>query len=820
MTVTGYSVASVPYAIRRQALRRYAAFALVCMAPFFVLSARCRPVPSRQGVQILGEKRLWHPITLQMDGPAASEVDAYNPFLNYRLDVTFTHNGTSYVVPGYFAADGNAAETSAIAGSVWRAHFVPDETGVWTYEISFVEGPDIAIADDASGGAPTAFHGLTGSFTVTDTDKEGRDFRAVGMPRYADTRYMRLDNGDWFLENGSGSPENLLADPEIDGTYNFAGDHLKTYSAHLQDWQAGDPTWKGSKGKGIIGAMNYLAGKGINSQFFITMNVEGDGKDVWPWTAYTERYRFDVSKLDQWEIIFSHMSEKGILLHVVLQELGNEFLLDGGELGPQRRLYYREIIARFAHHPLKWNLGEEHKIEGIGNTDAQRQAYVAYISATDPYKHVITMHSQSGTTFYIAIYGPLLGNEAFSGMSLQVHGGEFDVAGDKTYNFIKDWIGRSTDAGHPWIVTLDECCGWNSGVEPDTSNMDAVRHSEMWGSLMAGGAGYDWYLGFTTEQKRDLNLQDFRIYDFLWTQSTHAHTFFTTFVPFQELKAQTGLTPDYQNRVLAIPGSLYVVYLPNGGTTTLDLGSTSKTYPIYWYNPRTGGNLQTGSKTNVSGPGVKTIGDPPEDPELDWVAVVGVPIRTDIPGTHLPVALTSFDAVADGGAVDLVWTTASELNNAGFEVQMQRDHTFETVDFVSGHGTSSDAHVYRFRTPQLAPGSHTFRLKQIDFDGAFAYSHTASARVDLTASYALSPASPNPFNPQTQFTLTVSRPQPVTIALYDLLGRRVATIFDGEMPAQEARLFRLDAGALPSGRYFIQAHGAYFSTSQLIVLQK
>ncbi|MEZ4700104.1 MAG: DUF5060 domain-containing protein [Rhodothermales bacterium] len=653
------------------------------------------PAPDQQAVTVTGELKKWHTVTLTFDGPSTSETASPNPFRNYRLNVTFTKGSKTYVVPGYYAADGNAGETSATSGAKWRVHFTPDETGTWNYSVSFVTGTDIAVSTSA--GTPTSFNGTSGSFTIAGTDKTGDDFRARGRLRYAGKHYMKLDNGDWFIENGSGSPENLLGDPDFDGTFNFAGDHLKTYSAHIQDWKTGDPSWKGGKGKGIVGAMNYLAGEGINSQFFITMNVEGDGKDVWPWTAYEERYRFDVSKLDQWEILFTHMNNKGILLHVVLQELGNEFLLDGGDLGLQRKLYYREMIARFGHHNLKWNLGEEHKIEGIGNTDAQRIAFTGYINANDPYKSIITMHSQAGTDKYLLIYGPLLGNPAYSGISFQIHDGEWDVAGDKTYNRITEWRDYSTDAGRPWIITLDECCGWNGGVRPDESNMEAVRKSEMWGSLMAGGAGFDWYLGFDVD-KRDLELEDFRRYDFLWEQSTIAHTFFTAYLPFQDMEPKSGLAPLYSNRVFAKTGSIYAVYLPNGGTTTLDLGATVKTYPVQWYNPRTGGALKNGTVTSVSGPGVKSIGSPPSETTKDWVAIVGDPLDGPVDPPPPPPPPSTAGAFLESGGQVVIEAEhyAASIPRGGQEWLLKSDKTGFSGDGAMAALPDLNKNLYSF----------------------------------------------------------------------------------------------------------------------------
>jgi len=89
------------------------------------------PVSADNKPLITGELMKWHKVTLTFDGPRASETDDNNPFLNYRLNVLFTHkaSGKSYLVPGYFAADGNAGETSVTAGDKWRVHFAPDVTG-------------------------------------------------------------------------------------------------------------------------------------------------------------------------------------------------------------------------------------------------------------------------------------------------------------------------------------------------------------------------------------------------------------------------------------------------------------------------------------------------------------------------------------------------------------------------------------------------------------------------------------------------------------------------------------------------------------------
>ena len=89
-------------------------------------------------VLVEGELRQWHKVTLTLTGPEAVEAaDGPNPFMDYRLTVTFAHESGSptYLVPGYFAADGNAANSSAVSGNKWRAHLAPDKTGRWNYRI-------------------------------------------------------------------------------------------------------------------------------------------------------------------------------------------------------------------------------------------------------------------------------------------------------------------------------------------------------------------------------------------------------------------------------------------------------------------------------------------------------------------------------------------------------------------------------------------------------------------------------------------------------------------------------------------------------------
>jgi hypothetical protein len=542
------------------------------------------------------------------EGPDTSETATPSPFLDYRLQVTFTGpSGQVYDVPGFYAADGNAAETSATSGNKWRVHFTPDQAGTWQFVASFRTGSSVAISLSPSAGSATSFDGASGSFSVSTSNKGGADFRGKGMLEYVGQRYLRFaGNGEYFLKGGADSPENFLGYYEFDGTWDNGGKGiLHKYGPHVGDWRSGDPTWQGGKGKGIIGALNYLGSQGVNSVYFLTYNIDGgDGRDTWPWVNPSNRKAFDVSKLDQWEIVFSHMDKLGIQLHVVTQEQENDQGLDGGSLGTIRKLYYRELVARFAHHPaVTWNLGEENS-----NTDSQRKQFASYIHALDPYDHPNVVHTWPGD--YDKIYQPLLGFPLFEGPALQTNDTHFQTL---------RWVRRSADAGRPWIVTLDEIGPASVGVARDSDDPthNRVRKDHLWGNLMAGGAGVEWYFG-----GEDQSLEDWRTRENMWELTLIARQFFINHLPFTQMLPNDGLTSQTNDYVLAKEGQVYAIYRIDGGTASLDLGSNTGTFQVRWYNPRTGGALSVGTVSQVSGPGVVSIGLPPNDSFRDWVALV------------------------------------------------------------------------------------------------------------------------------------------------------------------------------------------------------
>lgn len=579
---------------------------------------------------IAGELKQWHKITLNFDGPERGE-DA-GTFLDHRLDVTFRHAGTgqTITVPGYFAADGRAAQSGATEGSVWRAHFNAPKEGAWTWEASFRTGDDIAVAGrGTSGGSGGAMDGASGTINVGGGTKSGADLRSKGLLEYDGDQYLNFaGDGSTFLKSGVGSPENFLAYKGFDNT---PGSHA--YKPHERHFDAGDPTWSGGEGRGIIGAVNYLADQGVNSAYMLLMNVGGDGQDVWPWAAddlgkirqnaaskpgqlnlTLDARAFDVSKLDQWEIVFEHMQKKGIVLHLFLQETENDHLLNDGDVGVERALFLREMVARFGHHNgIIWNLGEENT-----NTAGQIRAQSAALKAIDPYDHPVAMHTYPTQHDR---YEAHQGSKTLDVLSFQTQGA------DKVPDLDR-YLGGAEKAGRPVVAFMDEQANASTGAAAEgdpgwQANHDTLRDT-LWRFYADGGSGAEWYFGYKTGggSAGDLVVEDFSTRESVYAWAAHARRFFED-LPLERMRDADGLTSGTTgtDQVRAVPGEVYAIYLPEGGSAVLDLSGEPGTYAVTWFDPLSGA-LRDGSVETVAGGGKVSIGEPPHSAGREWAVLV------------------------------------------------------------------------------------------------------------------------------------------------------------------------------------------------------
>ena len=572
------------------------------------------------GGTVSGTLQKWRPVRIDFNGPRHSEQDTNpNPFLNYRLEVEFINenNGVPYVVPGFFAGDGKGGST----GAVWRVLFSPDREGTWNYRASFRSGSDVSISLDPLAGKPAAFNGDTGSFFIKAPASSAPLFFKQGRLESIGSHYLKFRDGGYWLKQGINSPENFLGYHGFDNTPN--AHHF--YKKHIQDWKPGDPDWDSpdtpstkKDGRAIIGAINYLSSQHINSIYFMPMNIGGDGQDTWPYSSRSinasgsisnDNLHFDISKLYQWDIVFTHAQEKGLFLHVVLSEAetANKEELDDAALGKERKLYYREMIARFGHHnAMQWNLCEEYNLDLPLDPDVIKE-FAQYVKTVDPYDHPIAVHNTENT--YISAFSAFMGDDRFGAISIQVSEKPDDVGFATQY--VRE---RTSAAGRPLPCSVDEC------LTIDPLPFDEYRKKVIWDAYLSGGS-HELFVS-----QRDVSLENFRSLERLYGYYSIARHFVETTLPFWKMKPADDLVSGENTihggaEVFSQKGVVYAVYLPSAQPTpTIELANESGKFSKKWFNPRNG--TFEGKAEIVTAGGSVSLGRPPHSPGEDWVVLI------------------------------------------------------------------------------------------------------------------------------------------------------------------------------------------------------
>ena len=600
-------------------------------------------------------------MTVELVGPVLGEATGANPFADYRLDVTLSDGASSVRVPGYFAGCASAADTGCAGGRLWKAHFVPSHGGTWQYSVSFRTGPDI-VAQGGGGHAVPGLDGTSGRFTVRDQPRTA--VRARGLLSYSGESYY-LWSGDRrpFFKFGPDSPENMLAYAGFDATPN-AKQLRKSWAPHERDFDPRSSAylWNGGKGKGLLGMLRYLADQRMNSVSMLLFNVGGDDQNVVPhllkvspeayaalepkaqWTDGVVHDRFDLSKLAQWQRALSYADELGLHLHFKLAETENDLFMDGGAMGRERKIYLREMVARFNHFlAVTWNLGEESHQPAQSLIEQSR-----YVAALDPYSHPLVLHTYPQEK---EIYRPLLGDRsALNGLSLQ---GMFPDFRDLRSDVVK-WRAEARKAGRPWAIGYDEQGGAQGGAPVDLDYPaermpdpkrgveiapDLFRRAALWNALTAGSFGLEAYYGYRTGCT-DLNCEDQRTRASLWRDAAAALAFFDRHVGSEALRMEAAddLTPNPDDFVFADLGRLYVIYttanvpsaLPlnynqhfgNQRPVRLQMFGQTGDYSVGWYDARAGGELQKTAIVKVAGGRMAELGKPPEGGSGEWAVLV------------------------------------------------------------------------------------------------------------------------------------------------------------------------------------------------------
>ena len=180
---------------------------------------------------------------------------------------------------------------------------------------------------------------------------------------------------------------------------------------------------------------------------------------------------------------------------------------------------------------------------------------------------------------------------------------------------------------------------------------------------------------------------------------------------------------------------------------------------------------------------------------INNVRVVPVPV---------PVELYSFTARTIDNIVTLAWSTASESNNYGFQIERSIDgKSWQAISFLEGYGTTALSHHYTYKETNQIAGDYYYRLKQIDLDGKYEYSDILKVSVEPPKAFQLEQNYPNPFNPFTTISYVLPRESELELAVFDLQGRRIAELYKGRKPAGYHTL-RWDASAQTSGTYFVR----------------
>jgi len=247
---------------------------------------------------------------------------------------------------------------------------------------------------------------------------------------------------------------------------------------------------------------------------------------------------------------------------------------------------------------------------------------------------------------------------------------------------------------------------------------------------------------------------------------------------------------------------------PPNGTISLDFpsGNTISTFPgNIPLRIQTSGDVTLGSYT------ITIQGNGPN----------GTPVhrRTISIDVIVPVELTSFAAASEKNDVILTWNTATEVNNQGFEIQRKTSGEFERVGFVEGKGTTTEVQNYLFRDKDLLSGNYTYRLKQMDFDGSFAYSDEVEIEIDQPSVFYLGQNYPNPFNPSTNIKYSIPADGNVTLKVYDILGTEVSTLVN---EYQQAGTFDVvfEGSNLASGVYYYQLTSGELTSTKKLMLTK
>lgn len=507
------------------------------------------PAPALAGHDLgnLGAFHKWHKVEVNLAGPSTSVMGSPNPF-EILVNVTFKGPRSTFVVPAFYDADG----TGGASGSVWKVRFSANATGNWGFSTS---------SSDA------ALNGYAGTFSVDESPVSASDLLRWGRLQYVGGYYLKFADGGFWIKGGVDDPENVL------------GGGLGT------DWA----TKKA--------AVDILCSKGVNSMYAIMNTISpGDSNDTWPWWGNTaadakaNSSRYNTGKLMRWEDFFDYCESKGIVLHLVFDD-------DSAWHGYDHSLYYREMVARFGHHPaIIWNVGEE---ANENYSDSQQISRGETIKKWDAFHHPVAVHRRSSSRSN----WPFLGNSAFDLASMQVGAGDDGFASASLENMNTVCISNrkaSVSAGRPIPVMFDEMPAVRSVSDSDRREM----RSRVLYPIYLGGGQFELHYQDQYVQGGNVTLAALGP---MLDDMRRAREFVES-LPFDQMSPDNSLLSSTNgNFCLAKPGLAYGIYLTSGDNVSLNLSAVRGAYQVKWHNVTTGA---TSHGPVILGGGWRSLGAP------------------------------------------------------------------------------------------------------------------------------------------------------------------------------------------------------------------
>ena len=194
-------------------------------------------------------------------------------------------------------------------------------------------------------------------------------------------------------------------------------------------------------------------------------------------------------------------------------------------------------------------------------------------------------------------------------------------------------------------------------------------------------------------------------------------------------------------------------------------------------------------------------------------------IESDCLLEPLPIELGSLTAYSSGSGIIVEWSTLSETDNSGFNVQYAAPgRPFVDAGWIDGAGNTTAVQNYSFSITDAFPGRNLVRLQHVGFDGSSNNSATIEVSVSLPAGFVLRDAYPNPFTGTATVQFAVTESQPVRVELFNAQGLRINTIFSGVANSEEVIEATVDGTNLPSGIYFVRMNGVAFTTVKTITV--